>query len=775
MSVTTPSGPRLVVSILVLASAACSDIGVKEFNNDPEAEVTSHVDGDVVIAGKQVTFVGQVSDVDQPNTDLSTTWRYAGEAPCADIHPEANDGVVSCTITVVEGEERVTLEVTDDKAGGAAAWVDLEVIADAPPSVTIVSPEPGGEYHEGVLITFEGFADDPEDPAIDLVAEWTIDSKPGPAAVVQADGTVLNSVDLARGYHEVALTITDTVGNFTTGLVKIDVDPPEPPSVAIDSPGDLQMYLEGDVVEYEAAVTWAGLLTDTEVAWSSGQDGLLGTVQTGSDGVNLCAGCPQPSDGVHVISATVSAPSGEFTIDTVKICRNPAPSAPVVTFLPADPTVADVLEADAMSDNVECLDSDFEADTLTYTYEWKLGATVVGYDPTLDLSGLADAVTVTVTPNDGHQGGPPATASVTLGNSPPTMTALDLGPPGPRTADDLVATAVTSDLDGDLVTVDYEWFVDGASVLTEQAGLLPASYTARDLPVYVVATPTDGIAPGAGMTSAVLTIGNTAPEAPGVAVTPAGPAPGADDLLCSITPSADVDGDTVDYQFAWTVDGAPYAGATTTTYPGDTVPGAATATGETWTCTVTPSDGTDTGPAGIASVSVDCELSTWYADADSDTYGDPGVAVEACEQPAGTVDNALDCDDTPVTGAGTHPGAPEVPYDDIDQDCHEGDLVDVDGDGWDAAEVGGEDCDDALFLVNPDQVEVFANGLDDDCDPATADVRTEPRLGVLAGGGTFDAGGLTVKVSVGDPVSSNTLTVGQYTLRVGIGTTQTLP
>jgi hypothetical protein len=29
----------------------------------------------------------------------------------------------------------------------------------------------------------------------------------------------------------------------------------------------------------------------------------------------------------------------------------------------------------------------------------------------------------------------------------------------------------------------------------------------------------------------------------------------------------------------------------------------------------------------------------WYADADADTYGDPGTMVQQCEQPAGFVDN----------------------------------------------------------------------------------------------------------------------------------------
>lgn len=75
-----------------------------------------------------------------------------------------------------------------------------------------------------------------------------------------------------------------------------------------------------------------------------------------------------------------------------------------------------------------------------------------------------------------------------------------------------------------------------------------------------------------------------------------------------------------------------------------------------------------------------------------------------------------DCDD----GSGTvYPGAPEIPYDGIDQDCDGSDLVDVDEDGFPSSLVaGGTDCDDVQAAFNPGVIDIPYNGIDEDCSGA---------------------------------------------------------
>ena len=122
--------------------------------------------------------------------------------------------------------------------------------------------------------------------------------------------------------------------------------------------------------------------------------------------------------------------------------------------------------------------------------------------------------------------------------------------------------------------------------------------------------------------------------------------------------------------------------------------------------------------------------STFYADADGDSFGDPDTAVEACAAPEGFVDTGTDCDDQADT---TWPGANEL-CDGIDNDCDtdidEGVTstfyTDADGDGFGeaaveacsqppgTAETGG-DCDDTSADVFPGNPEV-CDELDNDCD-----------------------------------------------------------
>ena len=129
----------------------------------------------------------------------------------------------------------------------------------------------------------------------------------------------------------------------------------------------------------------------------------------------------------------------------------------------------------------------------------------------------------------------------------------------------------------------------------------------------------------------------------------------------------------------------------------------------------------------------------WYADTDTDGFGDASATTYACVQPAGTVGDATDCDDT---DSAIYPGATEVcnsEDDDCDGQVDDDDpgldtttgstfYADADADGYGDASgttlacvaptgtvSDDTDCDDSSAAVNPMASEV-CNSIDDDCD-----------------------------------------------------------
>lgn len=102
-----------------------------------------------------------------------------------------------------------------------------------------------------------------------------------------------------------------------------------------------------------------------------------------------------------------------------------------------------------------------------------------------------------------------------------------------------------------------------------------------------------------------------------------------------------------------------------------------------------------------------------YDGVDQDCDGQDNVDVDGDGYAAMEVPDGSDCEDG---DSSVHPGATEVPYDGVDQDCDGADLVDADGDGFVGAEAGGDDCDDRNPGANSAAREVVDNGADDDCD-----------------------------------------------------------
>ena len=81
----------LVLPSLALFLFACgSDDGVKAYNTDPSADITSHEDGDELLSGYSIIFKGSVSDANHNNADLKVTWLTDNTELCPEQNAEAD-------------------------------------------------------------------------------------------------------------------------------------------------------------------------------------------------------------------------------------------------------------------------------------------------------------------------------------------------------------------------------------------------------------------------------------------------------------------------------------------------------------------------------------------------------------------------------------------------------------------------------------------------------------------------------------------------------------
>lgn len=187
-------------------------------------------------------------------------------------------------------------------------------------------------------------------------------------------------------------------------------------------------------------------------------------------------------------------------------------SMPMVTSAEITPSSAN--ENDNLSVSLTSSDADNDVRTIS-GIEWYVDdAKVSAFDGDIEIPSVAirtgDVWYAKVKVNDGEIDSPWfTTQDIIIGsdNTAPTMTSVSLGGPY-TTLDDLIATAIGNDIDGDILTYEWDWPGTFGTVTTDT---LPSTHTEKGESWTVRCRVTDGEVYSDWMESSAVVIQNSVP------------------------------------------------------------------------------------------------------------------------------------------------------------------------------------------------------------------------------------------------------------------------
>ena len=227
------------ISIIVMSlCAACTEKTVtsstvtEPTNEPPTATINAPFPREQIANGALFVAWGSVSDPEDDTADLTVTWLVAGEPRCGPSPPTENDGKTRCDVSFSFDKQNITLLVVDTEGESAEQTVNIELVENTAPTVSITSPAPGQQFRTTDLIQFEGMVSDGEDNPEGISVWWesNVDGRLHDiGTTVMSDGKVTASGMLSANTHVLRLFALDTSGRENNASVVFDVLPSETP------------------------------------------------------------------------------------------------------------------------------------------------------------------------------------------------------------------------------------------------------------------------------------------------------------------------------------------------------------------------------------------------------------------------------------------------------------------------------------------------------------------------------------------------------------------
>ncbi len=365
MRVPRPVLVRLVCALSLASTAACNDIEIRQIPNEaPIVEIVNQRDGDVVLEGYTVHFIGSATD---DRGVVSCTWYVDDAEVCTGVPNEDAECPCDWTVPLTDGV-RVRFEAVDEELLKDSQLLDLVVQATEPPEVTITKPVSTSRYYDNVPVPLTGIASDAEDEETALLVTWAdaAGALADAGTTPDARGVFESEHLFEQGHHSLTVTVTDQSGKTGTAAVEIDVGGPNTaPTCELTFPVD-----GSELAEFRETI-FAGTVDDVDVpadqltvTFTDDVDGEMGMAVPSVDG-DVQFPWTDLSRGRHVVTMTVIDDAGARCTDTVTVEVVEPPSAPVVHIEPENPGGGDDLTCYIDSPSV-----DPQGDPVSYVFRW---------------------------------------------------------------------------------------------------------------------------------------------------------------------------------------------------------------------------------------------------------------------------------------------------------------------------------------------------------------------------------------------------------------------
>ncbi len=238
-----------------LLLSCTQDSGVKVYNTAPIISITAPNSGDEYNENDVVTFEALARDDATDSQDLMVDFVSDRDGVLSDtLNPDVDGVVVYNTANLTPGEHVVTATVLDSAAASGTDYITVLVI-DVPdaPEIAIVHPVPGEYAVEGESYEFVATVSDEQDAPDDIQVSVRTDiegSIPACVAMADATGVAACSAILTPGEHFVTFEAEDTDGYTSSATVYFEVRE----GALVDNDGDGQTEQGGDCDDADPSV-----------------------------------------------------------------------------------------------------------------------------------------------------------------------------------------------------------------------------------------------------------------------------------------------------------------------------------------------------------------------------------------------------------------------------------------------------------------------------------------------------------------------------------------